>query len=383
MKYLSPDFYETFKCIGSDCPSTCCAYGWCIYVDEITKKEYDSVTGDFGQKLKDHIQSVEDSLYAFRLKENGRCPFLDTQNLCEIYQELGPEKLCYSCQIYPRITFQHGDIHFRTLTLSCPEVSRILLNRTDPVSFSFAEIPTEEASEPTCIDWNWFNTFLSCFIFSTTLLQNRTYPLSARLRVLLIFTFTLQTLLDENKDVAPLLETFKNKKYLEEQLSSFSQLPSNYSAMFSAFSKFYSTIGAPIHNFIFPSYAKLMDAFINSYDSGHYSDIADTFSLLMDAPHDIQYEHFCVFFLFKNYFHAYEAKKPFEEITQLIYALLVTRSYALPFCSKEKGISTEDQITLFSSTSRIFDHNECNLKKLETFYEKDGQTDIGFLLTLV
>jgi len=383
MKYLSPDFYDNFKCIGGECPSTCCAGGWTIYIDQNTKNYYDSVTGEFGQTLKRNIVSIDDSLFAFRITEDERCPFLDSENLCEIYQKLGPEKLCYTCQTYPRVVFQQGDIFFRTLTLSCPEVSRILLNRVDPISFSFVESPSKEENDLST-DWNWFNILMSCFIFSIDLIQNRNYPLSARLRVLLIFNFTFQALLDDNKDVTPLLETFSDQDYLNEQLSAFAQLSSNYPSMFSAFLHFYKEIGAPIHRFIFPSFTDLMEKFINSYtEEEHFLHIADTFHLLMDEVHDIQYEHFSVLFLFRNYFQVYTTKKPFEVIAQLIYVLLISRGYALPFCSKEKGISIKDQISLFSSISRILEHSEKNLEKIKNYYAKNGKTDINFLLTLV
>lgn len=383
MKYLSPDFYEDFKCIGGECPATCCAGEWTIYIDQETKKQYDSVPGAFGQTLKENIITTNDSLFAFRLTENGRCPFLDSDNLCEIYQQLGPEKLCNTCQIYPRVIFQYGDITFHTLTLSCPEVSRIILNRTSPISFSLREMPSKNENDPST-DWDWFNKLMSCFIFSIDLIQNRNYPLSARLRVLLIFNFTLQTLLDDHKDISPLFEIYSNQDYLDEQLSSFSRLSSNFPAMYSAFLHFYQDIGVSMHHFIFPSSENFMETFINSYDEKErFLRITDSFHLLMDTTYDIQYEHLCALFLFRNYFNAYTTKKPFKEITQLIYALLIYRGYALPFCFGEKGISIKDQLFLFPSISRIFEQNGGNLKKLIAYYEKIGETEINFLLTLV
>lgn len=383
MKYLSTDFYESFKCIGGECPFTCCSGNWTIFIDEKTKKEYDSVDGEFGQRLRENILSDSDSLSHFRLTEDGCCPFLTSENLCGIYQELGPEKMCCACQIYPRIVFQHGDILFRTLTLSCPEVSRIVLNKTEPISFCFAETPSKEDDELS-IDWDWFNTLVSCFVFSVKLLQNRNYTLSARLRALLTFTFTMQTLLEDNKDIAPLLEAFSNQDYLDEQLSSLENLSSNVPAMFSAFLYFYQRADASVHHFILPPSANLMEKFINSKDKEELlTDIVESFHLLLSATYDIQYEHFCVSSLFRNYFEAYTSKKPFEVAAKLVYALLIARGYAVSFYAKGKGISTEDQISLFSRTSRFLEHAQKNLAILKTYFEKNGQADIGFLLALV
>ena len=33
MKVRVPDYFKDFKCIGSDCPSTCCE-GWGIVIDD-------------------------------------------------------------------------------------------------------------------------------------------------------------------------------------------------------------------------------------------------------------------------------------------------------------------------------------------------------------
>lgn len=383
MKYLSTDFYESFKCIGGECPFTCCAGNWTIPIDQETKKEYDSVNGEFGQILRENILSDNDSSFCFRLTEDGRCSFLSSENLCRIYQELGPEKLCYTCQIYPRIVFQCGDILFRTLTLSCPEVSRILLNKTEPISFGFAEVPSDE-DDKFSIDWNWFNTLVSCFVFSVKLIQNRNYTLSARLRALLMFTFTMQTLLEDNKDIAPLLETFSNQDYLDEQLAALEHLSSNVPAMLSAFLYFYQITGASVLHFILHSSANLMEEFIHSNAKEKpLTGIIESFHLLLSTTYDIQYEHFCVSFLFRNYFEAYTNKKPFEGVAKLVYALLIARGYALSFCSKGEGISTENQISLFSLISRLLEHDDKNLKIIKSYFEKNGQTDISFLLALV
>lgn len=383
MKYLSPDFYDKFKCIGGECPSTCCAGNWQILIDDRTKKEYDSVTGEFGQTLKENIVTVDSSQFAFRLTKDGRCPFLDAENLCEIYQKLGPEHLCYTCQCYPRIVCRYGDVLFRTLTLSCPEVSRILLNRTDPISFAFSEVSSGKKDEPST-DRDWFNTLMSCFTFNIDLLQNRNYPLSARLRVLLIFNFTLQSLLDANKDTAPLIRTYADQNYLNGQLSSFSSLSPNFASMFAAFLLFDRDTSSIRDHWINSSFAEQIQKFITAYDSGEDSlHLTESFRSLTDAEHDIQYEHFCVLFLFRNYFNAYTDEKPFDKVEELVYALLLARGYALPFCSKEGGISVADQITLFASLSRSLNHNSNKRQILKTYYEKDGQADINLLLTLI
>lgn len=53
MKYLTLETFSDFVCIGADCPYTCCAGGWNIYIDEETAKYYSSVSGEMGGEIKE------------------------------------------------------------------------------------------------------------------------------------------------------------------------------------------------------------------------------------------------------------------------------------------------------------------------------------------
>ncbi|MBP3199106.1 MAG: flagellin lysine-N-methylase, partial [Butyrivibrio sp.] len=109
MKYLELETFTDFKCVGSECPFTCCAGGWRIIIDKETDKYYKSVTGDFGDRLNSSIKE-EKGDSCFVLTEEGRCSFLNKDNLCDIYMNLGEEHLCYTCTVYPRYFFVVGDI---------------------------------------------------------------------------------------------------------------------------------------------------------------------------------------------------------------------------------------------------------------------------------
>lgn len=85
MKYHKPSFFDQFKCIGSACTDTCCA-GWEIEVDETTAEGYLAEKGAFGDRLRREIGS-EPGEYFFKLK-NNRCPFLNKENLCDIFINL-------------------------------------------------------------------------------------------------------------------------------------------------------------------------------------------------------------------------------------------------------------------------------------------------------
>ena len=98
MKYLILDELNSFQCIGSDCPYTCCA-NWKIAIDAESMNFYRNVEGEFGEKLKNSIRT-EDGFSFFSLQE-GRCPFLNPQSLCDIYIQLGEANMCSTCKTYP------------------------------------------------------------------------------------------------------------------------------------------------------------------------------------------------------------------------------------------------------------------------------------------
>lgn len=132
-----PDFFDSFKCAASRCSDTCCV-GWEIDIDEGSREAYRKVAGSFGEKLRDNIEDGH-----FKLLPRDRCPFLDRDNLCEIYTNLGEGALCDICREHPRFVEVYGDIMERGLGLCCEEATRLLFAGKGPLTFT-----SEECDEP-------------------------------------------------------------------------------------------------------------------------------------------------------------------------------------------------------------------------------------------
>lgn len=132
MKYHKPSFFDQFKCIGSACTDTCCA-GWEIEVDETTAEGYLTEKGAFGDRLRREIGS-EPGEYFFKLK-NNRCPFLNKENLCDIFINLGEDRLCDICREHPRFYNWFGDYTEVGLGLCCEEAERLLFSDSKPLTF--------------------------------------------------------------------------------------------------------------------------------------------------------------------------------------------------------------------------------------------------------
>ena len=143
MTYDYPSYYSQFHCIGGSCPDSCCI-GWEVDIDEETCDYYKSLKGPFGDRLRAHIKEDGTDRY-FPLCEDGRCPFLNRENLCDIITQLGEESLAQVCMEYPRYFLEKGDYEQIDLSLSCMELGRIFFEDPDPIEYIREEMPDADA----------------------------------------------------------------------------------------------------------------------------------------------------------------------------------------------------------------------------------------------
>ncbi|QFJ54572.1 flagellin lysine-N-methylase [Pseudobutyrivibrio xylanivorans] len=135
MIYRKQTGYDSFKCIADKCPKSCCV-GWQIMIDEDSIEKYGKASGDFGTRLKNSINYEEGCF----LQNNTRCAMLNETGLCDLHSTLGEDMLCYTCKMFPRHVEEFQDIREYSLSLSCPEVTRMIL---DP-DYEFGIIETED-----------------------------------------------------------------------------------------------------------------------------------------------------------------------------------------------------------------------------------------------
>ena len=135
MIYRTQKDYRNFKCIADKCPKSCCV-GWQIMIDDNSIDKYLKTTGDFADRLKSSIDYNEDCF----LQNNHRCSMLNDNGLCDLHSTLGEDYLCDTCRLYPRHIEEFQDIREYSLSLSCPEATRMLLE----LEYDFAIDETED-----------------------------------------------------------------------------------------------------------------------------------------------------------------------------------------------------------------------------------------------
>lgn len=130
-----PSYYREFHCIAGECKDSCCI-GWEIDIDGETESYYREIEGAFGQRLRENMEGN-----SFTLRENGWCPFLNGEKLCDICIELGEEALSEVCTEYPRFTMEYPGVREKVLCLSCEEAGRIVFSNKEKIGWERQELP--------------------------------------------------------------------------------------------------------------------------------------------------------------------------------------------------------------------------------------------------
>lgn len=195
MYYRKPHYYDKFSCTAEQCPDTCCA-GWQIVIDENSLEKYSNVSGDFGIRLLNSINWREGIFEQYE----KRCSFLNAENLCDIYKELGADALCDTCRLYPRHIEEFENLREFSLSLSCPVVAKMILQCQESVRFLEEEDEKEECEEDfEDFDFLLFDCLLEVREKLFSIVQNRTIPIEKRMYCVLKIAKNLQTALDEGE----------------------------------------------------------------------------------------------------------------------------------------------------------------------------------------
>ena len=91
------------------------------------------------------------------LQFDRRCSFLNEEKLCDLYEEMGEEFLCRTCREYPRHTEEFENVRELSLSLSCPEAARIILECTEPLIFLSEETKEKEPEPDENFDFLMYN----------------------------------------------------------------------------------------------------------------------------------------------------------------------------------------------------------------------------------
>lgn len=151
---LTPDYYPRFKCIGSECETSCCMMGWRLDVDKKTfdfykRNQHPALIALFRKAVTRNANSTSKDRYGIlATTPEGHCEFLDERQLCRIQTTLGANALCVTCATYPRTANRFGAQIEYSLQLSCPEAARLALLNREPIQFTTIEQESIPSAPP-------------------------------------------------------------------------------------------------------------------------------------------------------------------------------------------------------------------------------------------
>lgn len=121
MRTFWPDYYRNFSCKAGECSHTCCA-GWVIGIDPESLERF--------KKDPDVASKIQDG--CFVLREDGRCPFLGDDNLCEMIRNHGEDYICEICHEHPRFYNTYEDHVEAGVGMVCEAAAELILGCEGP-----------------------------------------------------------------------------------------------------------------------------------------------------------------------------------------------------------------------------------------------------------
>lgn len=213
MKVTAPAHYALFHCLAGACPDTCCV-GWEVVVDEESARRYRGVDGALGERLRAALETT-DGEYNFHLSD-GRCPFLNGENLCDIHSALGEDALCRTCRRFPRFEHDYGAVRERGLSLSCPEAARLIMG-AERIAFETHEDASLEV-QPNDIDASLYLELRALRHELIALAQNRGHSIGERMALCLQLAAEAQKRLDAGEAVESLCAAYRDAGVRREGL---------------------------------------------------------------------------------------------------------------------------------------------------------------------
>lgn len=424
MRYRTTQFYKDFKCIGGICEDSCCE-NWEIDLDDASLKKYMKQGGAFGKRLKDCTRVKEKQFVL-----NGtRCPFLNEDNLCDIFIEMGEDCLCETCTNFPRHVEEFEDLKEVSLTMSCPEASRIMLAKKEKISFVCAEGTDREyglkhiepiktlafwrKSHANKLDKDLFDELFEVRQLMFDVLQNRQEPIAKRAALVLMLGHAIQEQIDCNDyegihqivlDYRKRLDSSdieKRKREWEEFSLKYSnrvtekeiwmkQILNMYEGLETIKEEWVSilTMGMDMMHGIDNLKSILvaagmenekeseeMDSFLHDYSVSYQEFIA------YYQEKEYEFEHILVYYIFNYFLGAAYDHDAFTKVKFAVVSYLVILELDIAFwLKKQKEFLYEDQVLVAHAYSKEVEHSYNNFESLQLVLSAHPILDVEHIL---
>ena len=335
MKHVQFEYTDQFSCLAGACPDTCCK-DWQIILDADAIARYQSLPGELGERVRAALLT-ENGETRFR-ERDGKCVLLREDGLCPLQTDYGADMLCRTCFTHPRFTEEYGQTAELTLSISCPEAARLLLEHDAPLALT--ETDDGGPVVPNELDPELYPALLDARTVSIRLAQDGARPIADRLALILLLARRVQRLLDEGRDalVPALARRFLGKQYQERSLVRLARLRSRNGRFFPC----WMVLNNMEH--LTRRFAAMLDAAVqqNAPPAPFRAEFA------------VQYENLLVYFLFRYALKAVNDRQYLARVEQCVFHLL---------CLRELGAdakTVQDLTPIASLYSKEVEHSEDN-----------------------
>ena len=348
MKILELDYASSFRCLAGACPDTCCK-DWEIILDEDTLARYQKLPGAFGDEVRAALTQDADGDTMFRLTD-GHCPLLRGDGLCRVQLALGEEGLCNTCRQHPRFYEEYGGTKELTLSISCPAAARLLLERSEPVTFVSHEdgAPVSGCND---LDPERYLSLRRARDTAITLMQDRSLSISDRLGLLLLFAVRLQKLEDEEAygRLDALLAQFSGPARCKRALSRIRRLRQKEARFFPCW-------------LILNNMEHLTQEFPRLLDRC----AANAHAHVLDPAFSVQWEQLTVYFLWRYFLKASVDGKILSQVQSCVFHVV---SIAALFSAQDSR-TLQTLLPLAGLYSKEVEHSEENLQLLLRVFDR-------------
>ena len=358
MLYTIPDYYHEFTCVAGKCEDTCCD-GWQIVADEAALEKYKNETGAFAKRLKESVNWEEGT---FKQDKDRRCAFLNQSNLCDMYTALGEESLCRTCKLYPRHIEEFEDVREVTLSVSCPEVARILMNKKEPVHFLT------------------YSKLLDARDVMIEILQDREKKLNLRAALILAIARDLQECIDEEDifSMDDVFDYYQAEEGVREVKNALAEVD-YYTYNRKMFQNQYQMehLRADWESYLQETEKLLYRNVNEKIDKKRYIEMQQEFHAWMakEMPeYEIQYEQLLVYFI-STYFcgAVYDGEAFAKAQMAVVSTLLIHELLMAQWMKQEKVLDINDVIDTVYRYSRELEHSDSNLNLIQELLQESNE----------
>lgn len=370
MIYTTPDYFDEFVCTADKCPDTCCS-GWQIVINDEYLEKYKSGKEYPTINMREYVDFKEG---VFKQSEDRRCAFLRDDNLCKLCFEYGEAALCKTCHLYPRHIEEFENVRETTLSLSCPEVARIILTKYKPVKFISKETDEEDLEGYEEFDFMLYSTLLDSREVMLEILQNRSIPIDVRAGMVLGLCndidvrfndgrfFTVQDLLDYATTSDALRKSMnKINKFLDDEKRVYEYMHKKFKRLFTLEPISYDWINlyTETEHILYKKGEKFYTQKSKEFDE---------YMKNKSISFDIQMEQMLVYFIFTYFCGAVYDGEIYGKGKLSIYSVYFIKELLKAAYIRNGGQLFEDEIQdIVLRYSRELEHSDINLGRIEQF----------------